>query len=116
MLGVVRKEKEKVGDINFIFCGDKFLYLLNKKFLRHNSLTDIITFQYPSKSLTGEIYISIPRVRENAKKYGVTFEGELHRVMIHGVLHLCGYKDRKKTDKKEMRAKEDFYLRQAGNK
>ncbi|MFI5163928.1 MAG: rRNA maturation RNase YbeY [Bacteroidia bacterium] len=108
---VCQKEKKKAGDINFIFCNDKFLLSLNKKFLKHNTLTDIITFQYPSgKPLSGEIFISIPRVKENAKKFEVSFENELHRVMIHGILHLCGYKDKTSGKKKEMRKKEDHYL------
>ena len=107
---VIRKEKKNVGEINFIFCDDTFLHLLNKKFLKHNTLTDIITFQWPSKTLSGEIFISIPRVKENAKKFGVSFKNELRRVMIHGILHLCGYKDKTSAQKKIMRKKEDYYL------
>ena len=110
ILSVIRNEKKKEGEINFIFCNDAFLLSLNKKFLKHITLTDIITFQYPSENLSGEIFISIPRVRENAKKFQIDFENELNRVMIHGILHLCGYKDKKEADKKEMRSKEDFYL------
>jgi|ERR1051326_60962 rRNA maturation RNase YbeY len=111
LLSVIKKEKKKPGDINFIFCDDKLLLSLNKKFLRHDTLTDIITFQYPSEKISSEIFISIPRVKENAKKFMAAFETELHRVMIHGVLHLCGYKDKNSTDKKKMRAKEDHYLK-----
>lgn len=108
---LIRKEKKKTGEINFIFSNDKLLLSFNKKFLKHNTLTDIITFQYGSKELSGEIFISIQRVKENAKQFGVRFENELHRVMIHGVLHLCGYKDKQTGDKKKMREKEDYYLK-----
>lgn len=112
ILSVVRKEKKKLGDINFIFCSDEFLLVLNKKFLKHDTLTDIITFQYAdNKKLSAEIFISVPRVKENAKKFKVPFENELQRVMIHGILHLCGYKDKKTGDKKKMREKEDYYLK-----
>ena len=113
ILAVARKEKNKTGDINFIFCDDAFIFSLNKKFLKHNTLTDIITFQYPSKELSAEIFISVPRVKENAKKFGVTFENELSRVMIHGILHLCGYKDNTPAMKKQMRKRENFYLPEA---
>src|SRR5688572_7320378 len=95
VLAVIRKERKKEGDISFTFCDDKLLLALNKKFLKHHTLTDIITFQYPSDKLTGEIFISIPRVKENARKFNVSVENELHRVIIHGVLHLCGYKDKR---------------------
>jgi len=110
ILSIIRKEKKKAGDITFTFCNDAFLLALNKKFLKHNTLTDIITFQYPSRELSSEIFISIPRVKENAKKFNTSFENELHRIMIHGILHLCGYKDKTPGKKKEMRKKEDYYL------
>src|SRR4051812_19547586 len=74
ILSVIKKEKKKAGDISFIFCNDAFLLALNKKFLKHNTLTDIITFQYPGKGLSAEIFISIPRVKENAKKFNTSFE------------------------------------------
>jgi probable rRNA maturation factor len=124
ILDLIGKEKKKAGNISFTFCNDEFLLALNKKFLKHNTLTDIITFQYstsPPSPLPGEkgargevsaeIFISIPRVKENAKKFNVSFENELHRVMIHGILHLCGYKDKTPAKKKEMRRKEDYYLK-----
>ncbi len=111
ILSVIRKEKKKAGDINFIFCDDKFLLSLNKKHLKHNTLTDILTFQYSSEKLSGEIFTSIPRVKQNAKKFKVSFDNELYRVMIHGVLHLCGYKDKSALQKKIMRQKEDYYLK-----
>lgn len=113
ILSVIRKEKKKAGTINYIFCDDGFLLSLNKKFLNHATFTDIITFQYPSEKLSGELFISIPRVRENAKKFQIEFENELNRVLIHGILHLCGYKDKKAADKKQMRKKEDDYLKSA---
>lgn len=114
VLSVIREEKKKAGDISFTFCNDKFLLALNKKFLKHNTLTDIITFQYPADKLTGEIFISIPRLKENARKFNVSIENELHRIMIHGILHLCGYKDKKVNEKKKIRKKEDYYLKKAG--
>ena|SRR5687768_5555818 len=108
---VIRKEKKQLGEIHFIFCSDAFLLKLNKQYLNHTTFTDIITFDYSEgKKLNGEIYISIPRVKENAKKFEVAFEHELHRVMIHGVLHLCGYKDKTKSQKKKIREKEDACL------
>src|ERR1051325_8910433 len=88
LLSIIQKEKKKPGNIDFIFCSDAFLFSLNKKFLKHDTLTDIITFQYPSKELCGEIFISIPRVKENARKFKTPFDQELYRVMAHGILHL----------------------------
>ena len=111
ILSLIKKEKKKAGNISFTFCDDKFLLALNKKFLKHNTLTDIITFQYPTEELSSEIFISIPRVKENAKKFNASFENELRRVMIHGVLHLCGYKDKSPAAKKAMRNREDHYLK-----
>jgi len=109
---VIKKEKKLVGEIHFVFCSDKFLLSLNKKYLKHNTLTDIITFDYSQKKkLIGEIYISIPQVKENAKKFESGFENELHRVMIHGVLHLCGYKDKTKNEKEKIRKKENDCLK-----
>lgn len=112
LLSIIQKEKKKAGKINFIFSNDKLLHTLNKKFLKHNMLTDIIAFQYSFSEITADIYISIPRVKENAKNFNVSFKNELHRVMIHGILHLCGYKDKKKHDKNKMNKAEDKYLRQ----
>jgi len=112
IVSVIRKEKKTPIQIHYVFCDDKFLLALNKKYLNHTTLTDIITFDYSDhKKLIGEIYISIPRVKENAKKFDSGFENELHRVMVHGVLHLCGYKDKTKKDKEEMRKMESFYLK-----
>ena len=93
----------KEGDLTFIFCDDEYLHKINLEFLNHDTLTDIITFDYTlGKEIHGEIYISIDRVKENASEFNVSFEEELHRVIIHGVLHLCGYKDKSETDEKQM--------------
>ncbi|OZV70842.1 rRNA maturation RNase YbeY [Winogradskyella aurantia] len=104
-------ESCKLGEINFIFCSDAYLLELNVEYLNHDTYTDIISFDYSvGKELHGDIYISLERVKENAKVFGVTLENELGRVMIHGVLHLCGYKDKSGSEKKLMRSKENFYL------
>ncbi|MGC4021990.1 MAG: rRNA maturation RNase YbeY [Cyclobacteriaceae bacterium] len=108
---VTKKEKRRVGDITYIFCSDTYLLGLNQQFLKHNTLTDIITFDFSKdRMVSGEIYISVDRVQENADKFEVDSQEELSRVMIHGVLHLCGYKDKSKPDKILMREKEDAYL------
>ena len=108
---VVKQEGSTIAELNFIFCDDDYLLEKNKTFLKHDTLTDIITFDYSEKNtLTGDVYISIERVKENSQNYGVPYENELHRVIIHGVLHLLGYKDKNEKQQKEMREKEDFYL------
>jgi probable rRNA maturation factor len=109
---VVKKESASIQEINYVFCSDSYLLSLNQGFLKHNTLTDIITFDNSEEAsvLEGEIYISVERVKENAKKYNVPFEDELSRVMIHGVLHLLGYKDKKPTEKALMRKKEEASL------
>lgn len=101
-----------VTDVQYIFCTDEFLLDINKSFLQHDYFTDIITFDLSEKKgdLCSEIYISIPRVKENAKTYGVTFYEELHRVMAHGILHLCGFKDKTAKQEKEMRQAENAAL------
>jgi rRNA maturation RNase YbeY len=104
-------ENKILGYINIIICTDNYLYELNQKYLAHDTLTDIITFDLSeSNILLGEIYISIDRIKENARMFNVAVKDELHRVMVHGVLHLCGYKDKTKKDKEQMTIKEDFYL------
>ena len=116
-------EKKTLGEINYIFCSDKYLLHINKTFLNHDTLTDIVTFPIEQsfkqplssqpankKAISGEIYISIERVKENAKKFNTTQKQELLRVMIHGVLHLCGYGDKSAAQQKKMRHKEDYYL------
>ncbi|MFY8037548.1 MAG: rRNA maturation RNase YbeY [Cyclobacteriaceae bacterium] len=109
---IAKKERREVVDVSYIFCSDSYLLQLNQQYLNHNTLTDIITFDYSegAKKLEGEIYISIDRVKENAQKFKVSFQDELDRVMIHGVLHLIGYKDKKPTDKSLMRKKEEASL------
>lgn len=110
--GAALKEKASIKAVSYIFCSDAFLLQLNQNFLRHNTYTDIITFDYSSSknALEGEIYISLDRIVENAKKFKSTLDNELHRVIIHGILHLIGYKDKSKADKLLMRKKEDTYL------
>lgn len=105
---VVASEAGRIGHINYIFCDDNYLIKLNHKYLKHNTLTDILTFDYSvEKEVIGDIYISIERVQENASDFGVSFEDELLRVMAHGVLHILGYKDKNKNDILEMRTKEE---------
>ena len=107
----VKNENKIVGEISYIFCSDEYLYDINLKHLKHDTLTDIITFDYcEEKIVNGDIYISIERIKENAKLFNNSIENELHRVMIHGVMHLCGYKDKTPEDQNVMSAKEDFYL------
>ncbi|MBS1682304.1 MAG: rRNA maturation RNase YbeY [Bacteroidetes bacterium] len=107
-----KREGKRLAEVNYIFCSDEYLLNLNKEFLNHNTLTDIITFDNSDNTgeISAEIYISIERVVENSKKYGIKEETELHRVIIHGILHLCGYKDKKTKDAALMRKKEDTYL------
>ncbi len=117
----IEKGKYKVGEITFIYCSDDYLLKRNKQYLLHDTYTDIITFDYSeafplSKGfrgiIAGDIFISIERVKENSEKFSKTFEEELHRVIIHGVLHLLGYKDKTKTAKTEMTKQEDVCLKE----
>ena len=115
---ISKKHRKKVSSLNYIFVGDDYLLNINKRFLRHNTLTDIITFDYSAdkngkngtNGIIGEIYISIPRVTENAKTYKVSRTEELHRVMAHGLLHLCGFKDKSPAEIKRMRTEEENAL------
>ena len=108
---IAEEESREVGDISFVFCDDNYLLKINKEFLDHDTYTDIITFDYSvGNEIISEIYVSTDRVEENAKKYKQTFENEIHRVMIHGVLHLCGYNDKLAEEKQIMRDKENHYL------
>ncbi|MFA4852410.1 MAG: rRNA maturation RNase YbeY [Bacteroidales bacterium] len=108
---VIRREGKFPKDISFIFCDDCYLSGLNETYLKHKNLTDIITFDYcEGKFISGEIYISIDRVKENAIKFKKTSDNELCRVMIHGILHLVGYSDKIRSNKLNMRAKEDECL------
>ncbi|WP_417368967.1 rRNA maturation RNase YbeY [Gelidibacter japonicus] len=107
----ISNEGFKEGEINYIFCDDAYLFNLNMEFLDHDTLTDIISFDYTmGKLISGDVYISIDRVRENAKDFNVSFENELSRVMIHGILHYCGYKDKTDRETSEMRSKENYYI------
>lgn len=108
---VISQEHLKEGEINYVFCDDDYLHKLNVEFLNHDTLTDIISFDYTmGKLISGDIFISIERVKENAIEFGVGFFEELHRVIIHGILHYCGYKDKTDADKMTMRIKENYYL------
>ena len=108
---IFKKEGKKLISINYIFCTDRALLKINRQFLNHNFYTDIITFDLSeTNSILGEIYISIDRVKENSKILGTTFKSELHRVIFHGALHLCGYNDKKMGEKEKMKEKEDSYL------
>lgn len=108
---IVELEKKYIGTINYIFVSDEYILKLNNESLKHDYYTDIITFDYSENSMiSGDLFISIDRVIDNAKQLNVLFIDELHRVMIHGVLHLCGYGDKSAKEEKIMRSKEDFSL------
>lgn len=108
---IAAAEGRRVGELTYVFCSDPVLLRLNKEYLGHDTLTDIITFDLSEDSLLcGEIYISIPRVRSNARTYGQSFRDELNRVIAHGLLHLMGYKDKLVRDKAVMRQKEEACL------
>jgi len=105
---VIASEEKKEGEINYIFCDDDYLLNLNEQYLNHDTLTDIISFDYSmGNEIHGDIFISIERVKDNATDFKVSFEEELKRVMVHGVLHYCGYKDKTEEDEALMRSKED---------
>ena len=110
---IFKKEKRALQKIDIIFCDDEYLLTLNRRFLKHDFYTDILSFPLskPNESLVAEIYISIDRVRENAGNLGVSFRKELHRVIFHGILHFCGYKDKSAPDIRNMRKLEDKYIR-----
>ncbi len=105
-------EGKTLGTLNYVFCSDEYLHKMNVEFLQHDTLTDIITFDQSEieNKIDGDIFISVDRVKENAKKFNSEYNDELNRVMIHGALHLIGYKDKKKSDQELMRSKEDYYL------
>lgn len=107
---ILSQEGKTSGTINYIFCNDNFLLEKNQTYLQHDTLTDIITFEYSKEPVSGDIFISIDRVRENAQERNLPFEKELHRVMAHGVLHLCGYGDKKEDEVKLMRSKEEYCM------
>jgi probable rRNA maturation factor len=103
-------EGNTLHQLTYIFCSDEYLLLMNKEHLQHDYYTDVITFPYSANPVEGDVFISTDRIKDNAKKVGVTFEQELHRVMIHGLLHLLGYLDKIPKNKAIMTSKEDFYL------
>ncbi len=109
----IESENYQLKELNFIFCSDKYLLKINQEYLNHDTYTDIITFDNSevSMEISGDIYISIDRVKENSKTFKTNFIDELHRVIIHGILHLLGYTDKSKKDKELMTQKEDSYLK-----
>lgn len=107
-----KKERQELEELHYIFCSDEYLLDINRNFLQHDYYTDIISFEMAEKGQPsmGEIYISIDRVKENAKEVGESFQRELHRVLFHGALHLCGYRDKSEKESQLMRKKENEYL------
>ena len=113
LASIISQEGYSEGEVSVVFCDDKYLFKLNVEFLNHDTLTDVIGFNYSlSNEIHGEIYISIDRVEDNAVEFSQAFETELLRVMAHGVLHFCGYNDKTDLESSLMRTKEDFYLNQ----
>lgn len=105
---VITSENKKEGEINYIFCDDEYLHKINLEYLQHDTLTDIISFDYSmGNELHGDIFVSIERVKDNAADYNVSFEEELKRVLVHGILHYCGYKDKGEAEESLMRSKEN---------
>jgi probable rRNA maturation factor len=108
---IILSEEKKLGDINYIFCDDEYLLKINQDYLQHDYYTDIITFDsVKGKTISGEIFVSLQRISDNASTLSKNYEEELRRVLAHGILHLCGYKDKSEEQEKEMRNKEDFYI------
>jgi rRNA maturation RNase YbeY len=105
---VILSENKKEGEINYVFCDDDYLHKINLEYLNHDTLTDIISFDYSmGDELHGDIFVSVERVKDNASDFQVSFQEELKRVLVHGVLHYCGYKDKREADELLMRSKED---------
>ena len=108
---IIKTENKKLGEINYILCDDEYLLKVNQDFLDHDYYTDIITFDYvKGKTISGDIFVSLPRISDNAKTLVRDFNSEFHRVLAHGILHLMGYKDKTEEEITVMRQKEDFYL------
>ncbi|MCC2590416.1 rRNA maturation RNase YbeY [Chryseobacterium sp. MFBS3-17] len=108
---IISSEGKKPGDLQYIFCSDDYLLQVNRDYLQHDYYTDIITFDYvKGQTISGDIFVSLQRISDNAAVLGQDFDRELHRVLAHGVLHLCGYKDKTEAEISEMRFKEDYYL------
>jgi len=113
---IAQQYNKKIGEIAYIFCSDACILKINNEYLQHDYYTDIITFDYSAKNIiSGDIFISLDTVKSNAEKYNQPFETELHRVIIHGILHLCGQKDKTKKDSEEMRNKENEALKLINN-
>lgn len=113
---VIKTENKKLGEINYILCDDEYLLKVNQDFLDHDYYTDIITFDYvKGKTISGDIFVSLPRISDNAKTLVRDFNSEFHRVLAHGILHLMGYKDKTEEEITVMRQKEDFYLNVIAN-
>lgn len=114
--GVIESENKKLDTITIVLCTDDYILKVNREFLQHDYFTDIITFDdSQGERLSGDLLISIDTVRSNAAEYGVSYRTELMRVVVHGVLHLCGYKDKSDSEAKQMREKENFYLARLEN-
>ncbi|QQV02569.1 MULTISPECIES: rRNA maturation RNase YbeY [Chryseobacterium] len=108
---IIVSEQKKIGEINYIFCDDEYILKVNQDYLQHDYYTDIITFDYvKGKTISGEIFVSLQRISDNASTLSKDYEDELRRVLAHGILHLCGYKDKSEEEEREMRNKEDYYL------
>lgn len=108
---VVEYNKKKIGEISYIFCSDNKILEINRQYLNHDYFTDIITFDYTKKNkISGDIFISLETVRSNAEKFGTSYFEELHRIIIHGILHLCGIKDKKPEERKRMEEHENYAL------
>jgi len=108
---LIFSENKKPGDVNYIFCDDDYLLKVNQDYLNHDYYTDIITFDYvKGKTISGDIFVSLPRILDNASTLSQDFESEFRRVLAHGLLHLCGYKDKTEQEASTMRNKEDFYI------
>lgn len=109
---LVINEKKELGDVSIIFCSDEYLLRINEEYLNHNYYTDIITFDYCENTvISGDLFISLERITENAEKFRTTFSKELYRVIFHGLLHLVGFKDKTDAEQEKMREKEEFYLK-----
>lgn len=113
---LILSENKKLGDINYILCDDEYLLKVNQDYLDHDYYTDIITFDYvKGKTISGDIFVSLPRILDNASTLSQDFESEFRRVLAHGLLHLCGYKDKTEEEESTMRQKEDFYINRYSN-
>lgn len=113
---LILSENKKLGDINYIFCDDEYLLKVNQDYLDHDYYTDIITFDYvKGKTISGDIFVSLPRISDNASTLSQDSEKEFRRVLAHGILHLCGYKDKTEEEESTMRQKEDFYINRYSN-